>query len=150
MKMVSPAHEEGAIVSRSNVLIVDDEEAMRISLEGLLADEFSVSCASNAADAEEHLYKTSFQVIITDHAMPGRSGLDLLRLVHRRHPTMVGILLTGNPSYPEVRAAHNEWRDFRIVLKPYDPEMLLTIVRNAAVFARLRQATMRLGRSLGT
>ncbi len=131
------------------MLVVDDADAVRISLEALLTPEFVVGTAANVDEAEAKLARTKFQVVLTDHQMPGRSGLDLLKLLHERHPETVGILVTGNASYPEVQNARATWRDFRIVIKPYDPEALLSLVRNAAVFARLRQATSRLGKHLG-
>jgi DNA-binding NtrC family response regulator len=142
------AARSGAAEERAHVLVVDDEEAMRVSLDALLSPEFQVSTADSVAAAQARLGSAPFQVVLTDHQMPKGSGLELLRHLHHRHPTIVGILVTANASYPEVRAAQREWREFRIILKPYDPEALLGIVRNAAVFARLRQATTSLGRNL--
>lgn len=132
------------------VLVVDDDEAMCVSLEALLSPEFDVASVRSAMAAETKLDNHRFDVVLADHQMPIRTGLELLRALHDRHPTTVGILVTANAAYPEVRAAQREWREFRVILKPFDPEALLTVVRNAAVFARLRHATTRLGKTLAT
>ncbi len=131
----------------ARVLVVDDEPAVCASVEALLSTEFQVAIARNGLEAEKVLLRDHFDVVLTDYHMPQVSGLVLLRKIMQRHPSTVGILMTANAAYPEVRAAQHEWRDFRVIIKPYDPEALLAMVRNAAVFSRLRRATNKLDRT---
>jgi DNA-binding NtrC family response regulator len=130
--------------ARPSVLVVDDEPAMRQTLEALLAGDFAVAVAHDVPEAERKLERTRFDVVLTDYEMPHGSGMTLLKLLKDRFPETVGILITGNGDYPEVRNAQAAWRDFRVVIKPFDPEALMKMVHNAAIFARLRRATTKL------
>lgn len=63
------------------VLIVDDEESFRMSLELALnmTKDFGVQSCGSARDARELLEKNTFDVIILDYSMPEETGLDLLK-----------------------------------------------------------------------
>jgi DNA-binding NtrC family response regulator len=137
--MVSPA------TLRSAVLIVDDEAAARATLIGLLADDYEVDSVADAAAAEAALARRCFDVVVTDYEMPGTSGIELLRRISDRHPNVVGIIVTGHAMMPEIQAARRSRRDFTVLLKPYDPRLLLRAVQSAASMAQLRRATCRLG-----
>jgi two-component system response regulator AtoC len=82
-----------------NILIVDDEEEMCISLKELLSDEgYDVSCASDPRKVTDLLKKVVFDLLIMDVKMPYIGGLDLLQVVKRdNNPTPV-IMITGYPS----------------------------------------------------
>lgn len=79
------------------VLIVDDEEAFRMSLELALniTKEFGVQSCSSAHAARELMNKTTFDVIILDYSMPEETGIDFLKwLQDRSDPTPV-IMVTA-------------------------------------------------------
>jgi two-component system, NtrC family, response regulator HupR/HoxA len=135
-------HRGGAMMGASadlpRVLVVDDDEGARVSLGGVLGDEFDVVLADGAQAAETLLKEQRFGIVITDYDMPGRNGLELLDLVAAQYPGSVGLLLTGHGMHREVRAADKSGHLFGIIIKPYDPEKLLRTVRLAAVTSRLR------------
>jgi DNA-binding NtrC family response regulator len=129
------------------VLVVDDDPAARLSVETLLSDEFDVVVARDGREAANRLDADAFDVVLTDYQMPHVSGLELVGRIQSRHPATVVILLTANAAYPEIRDAQREWRTLRVLIKPYDPQLLLSIVRNASVIAGLRRAIDKLDRT---
>ena len=128
----------------SRVLVVDDAETMLAATAALLEDSFSVVTAKSLAEAQAELSRGPFDVVLSDYEMPGGSGLILLRHVHDRFPGTVCILITGHAEHPEVRAARVHWRQFSVLIKPYDPSSLIACVEGAARLARLRRATLKL------
>jgi DNA-binding NtrC family response regulator len=63
------------------VLIVDDEESFRMSLEMALniTKEFGVQSCGSAAAARELMQNTTYDIIILDYSMPEETGIDLLK-----------------------------------------------------------------------
>jgi DNA-binding NtrC family response regulator len=128
------------------VLIVDDDAVTRETLVALLDDEFAVQEAGDGAAAAELVDAHDFDVVITDYEMPALSGVDLLALIARRRPHVVGLLVTGSADLPEVHVAlHIRAGDLacRVIGKPYDPAELIAQVRTATDASRQRRAASR-------
>ena len=79
------------------VLIVDDDEAVRDSMSGFLRSRgWCVKSASSASEALEVLAKCDdVDVVITDVRMPGMSGISLLGEIRKRHPHVEVLICTG-------------------------------------------------------
>lgn len=116
----------------ANILIVDDQKSILMTLEALLAsDGHSVVQATNAIDAVHHLTQEKFDLVITDAIMPGGSdGYALTRTI-RKQPQLLKlpvVLLTGKREKSDVEkgleAGVNDY-----IIKPIDPDMLLAKVR---------------------
>ncbi|HEX6735802.1 MAG TPA: response regulator transcription factor [Azonexus sp.] len=87
------------------VAIVDDHEIVRAGLREMLADEFGIAIAFEAASGEAalaSLREVPCDVLLLDLALPGQNGIDLLRTLRQRHPEVHVLVLTG---YPEERYA---------------------------------------------
>jgi len=84
------------------VLVVDDEPNTREVVSGYLrGDGHRVMTAANGNDAVRHFMSEDFDIVITDHGMPGMNGLQLAEVVHRINPMKSVILLTGFGFGPE-------------------------------------------------
>lgn len=79
------------------ILAVDDEPLVASVLNGLLTRRgYEVTLAYNAGDALHALQQNGpFQLMLTDHGMPGLNGLQLIAEVKRQYPDLPVILLTG-------------------------------------------------------
>ena len=122
------------------VLVVDDEEGVRLALARVLTQAgYSVLSSSNADEALVLLEGTPVEVVISDQHMPGMSGVDFFKLLRVRHPRVVRIMLTGDtdPAIP-VRSI-NESEVYRFLRKPWDNADLRTVVSFAFEIARLEQ-----------
>ena len=87
------------------VAIVDDHEIVRAGFREILAGEVGIAVAFDAASGEEALAalrETACDVLLLDLALPGQSGVDVLRTVRQRQPELRVLVLTG---YPEERYA---------------------------------------------
>src|SRR5262245_43541296 len=87
-----------ATTTSGRILLVDDEPAiLRVYTRILSESGYTIECASGGAQALEHLARESFDVIVSDIAMPGMTGIQLLRAVRSRDLDVPVILATGNP-----------------------------------------------------
>ena len=83
----------------ARVLIVDDEENIRIALrEFLEQDGHNVETSQDAYQALQSLNHTNFDVVVTDIAMPGLSGRDLLVKIQELAKGIQVIMITGEPT----------------------------------------------------
>ncbi len=79
------------------LLVVDDMEAMRVALvQCLRLTGYDVVSAASGGEALELLRTQRFDLLLTDQAMPGLSGLELTEAVSRMHPHMPVVVLTGH------------------------------------------------------
>jgi len=132
-------------VDKTTVLIVDDEPRVLDALEAILAAEFRVLRAGHGAEALERLAaEPDVAVIVTDHRMPGMTGVELLRQSQERTPDAVRIVLTAYTDVDSLMEAINTGRIYHFVPKPWDPNELLLVVRRAAERWRLARENVRL------
>ena len=107
--------------ARGRLLLVDDDEpACRLLAEILERDAYQVVTALSVDQAMRALAGTApFDAVLTDLRMPGRSGLDLVRMVREREPDAVVLVLTA---FGDAAAAGEAIRAgaFDFVSKPYD------------------------------
>jgi len=78
----------------SKVLLVDDEAAMRFALSEVL-DGFGVEVLTAGSTEEALPLIEGVDVVVTDYAMPGKTGLDLLDAVRAHDPTVPVIVITA-------------------------------------------------------
>ena len=112
------------------VLLVEDDKASRESITLFLERKgYEVVPARDGAEAVEHLTE-GISVIVTDYAMPGMDGLELLRVVREEAPHAPVIMMTGQGS-EDVAVAALQTGAFHYLTKPVVPEELVSLVRQA-------------------
>jgi DNA-binding NtrC family response regulator len=136
--LAEPVHPTPPPGSLIRVLVVDDEPAVVETTAALLADDFVVATAASGAEALEQLGRTSFDVICTDYNMPGMTGSELLGRAVKELPWVGGVLVTGYREY-SARTDKAHSTSYMLLLKPYEPQKLLEVVRRAGEAARLKQ-----------
>lgn len=112
-----------------NVLVVDDDEAMRTLVCRMLKRMKigRILEADGGAQALERLATatTAFDIVICDWNMPGMSGMDLFKQVHAEKPQLPFLMLTGRADLDSVVAAKKAGVHGYIV-KPISPQELKT------------------------
>jgi two-component system, NtrC family, sensor kinase len=96
-----------ASVRGKRVLVVDDEESIRLLLRDILEmDSHQVEVASSGLEALERLDGREFDLVITDFKMPAMDGGAFYREVEARHPQLAKriIFITGDTVSPDTRA----------------------------------------------
>lgn len=109
-----------------HVLVVDDEYENIVVLRAFIEGHCTVVEARSASEAMEQLDRTRFDVVITDHRMPGMTGVELLEHLSVRAPDTAGILITAFSDTPMLINAINRARVFRHLKKPWDADELLS------------------------
>lgn len=113
------------------ILIVDDELSVRASLnEWFLEDGFKVETAESAEDALHKMHAGPFDLILLDIKMPGMDGITLQKKIKEIDPKVVIIIMTA---YASVETAVEALKlgAFDYVTKPFDPDDLSRLIRNA-------------------
>jgi len=82
-------------MKKSSVLIVDDEESIRVSLEGFLKKKYYVQTAGNGSIALEMLQDNQYDLILSDIKMDDMNGIVLLKKVKENFPESAFLLMTG-------------------------------------------------------
>jgi DNA-binding NtrC family response regulator len=114
-----------------SILIVDDEESVRDSLYNwFIEDGYYVECAENAKTALSKLEFDNFNIILADIKMPGMDGLEMLRKIKSLKSDAIVIVMTA---FATVDTAVQALKDgaFDYITKPFDPDDLSHLIRNA-------------------
>ena len=110
------------------VVYVDDERANRIVFEQSLA-EFNLLTAPDAKTALELLAVHDTAVLVTDMRRPGMSGEELLRIVKERHPQTIRMVVTAYSDVDPILRAINEGLVVRYIIKPWQRNELVQVLR---------------------
>ena len=119
------------MAKKISILIVDDEESVRDSLfNWFIEDGYRVECAENAKKALTLLESDQFDIILADIKMPGMDGLEMLRRIKSIKPDSIVIVMTA---FATVDTAVKALKDgaYDYVTKPFDPDDLTHLIRNA-------------------
>ncbi len=113
------------------LLLVDDEARILSALRRSLRREgWRVLTASTPAEALRLLDEEPIDAVLSDHKMPGMSGLEVLEAAARRRPNAVRMLISGWPD--EIPAGRLEALGVRALIpKPWDDAELKRVLRAA-------------------
>jgi len=130
------------------ILIIDDEEAIRESLDTLLTLEgFSVSTAADGPAGMDLLSRNEYDLLLLDLALPGQSGIDLLPRIVEMQPNLPVIMITAYGTVGNVVDAIRAGAE-NFVQKPWDNEKLLADIRAAIARHRAEEEVVQLKRTL--
>src|SRR5260370_27072252 len=112
------------------ILIVDDDATIRGILYDLLSENYECNTASMAEEAFQYLEVEEYDVILTDIAMPGLTGVELLKRVQLRDSETPVILISGKGS-EEDSDALIDLGAFAYITKPFDFDEIEAVVQRA-------------------
>lgn len=118
--------------TKASILVVDDEKEIRNNLSRHFKYlGYSVEAAENGVEALNLLVEKRFDIIITDIIMPKMNGVDLLKEVRDRYPTIQTIVITGYITVENLMAALKYGADTCIFKPILDMKELERAVINA-------------------
>jgi len=127
----------------NQILIVDDEEAVRTSLVLTLKKDYKLFEGHDANSALEILSKESIDLVLLDIRLPGISGLALLNEIKRQWPNIEVIMLSAqNDAKTSLEATKLGAYDF--IAKPYQTENLLVVCQRALEKKKLLEESRQL------
>jgi len=117
--------------SHEKILVVDDEERVRILFKRILLKEgYEVDCAASGSEAIDKLAKDSFDLVVTDLKMDGIDGLDLIKKGKTMNQALPFILISGYGTAQTAVSAAREGADVYL-MKPIDITDLKLAVKKA-------------------
>ncbi len=113
------------------IIVVDDEKSICSNVEKILKkNHYEVVHATNADEALEKMAVESFSLLISDIVMPGKNGLELLKLVKQQWPLTKAVMMTAYASTDTaVKAIRMGALDY--IPKPFTPDELRSTVEKA-------------------
>lgn len=116
---------------KTNILIVDDEEVVRVSYSRSLAGAHrNVEAARSGEEALRFMERHTFDVILLDLRMPGMEGMAVLKTIKEKWPESEVIIITG---YPSVETAKEAVRlgAYDYLAKPVGPDDVIKAANSA-------------------
>ena len=113
----------------AHILVVDDDDGIRNLVKKYLNENnFLVSTANNAEDAEEKIKVIKFDLIVLDIMMPGESGLDFISKNKDKYNTPIILLTAKGEASERVEGLEVGADDY--LPKPFEPKELTLRIRN--------------------
>jgi DNA-binding NtrC family response regulator len=124
------------MTEKTKVLVVDDEEIVRLShLRALSGEHCKVDVVTNGQDALKLMEQHPFDVVLLDVRMPGLDGMAVLKTIKQKWPDSEVIIITG---YPEVESAKRAVTlgAYDYLAKPVGPDEVLHAANGAVMHKR--------------
>ena len=119
------------------ILVVDDEQSIRESLEGILQDEgYRCLFAENGEIALSLVKEESIDLVLLDIWMPGMDGLEALQLIKTQRPELTIIMMSGHGTI-ETAVKATKLGAFDFIEKPVSLEKLLLSIQNGLKVGQL-------------
>lgn len=136
-------------MSKGDILVVDDDREMRVSLAHLLEQAgYSVTMARDGEQALAALGRDDFDAVLSDVRMPAMDGLELQRRAAEISSVPI-VLFSAHADIPmAVEAIQNGAYNF--LEKPFDPRRMITLLGNAVRLKRLQDSTNRMEERLSS
>lgn len=134
--------------ARGSILVVDDEQEIRGSLEQLLKLEgYQTDSAATAQEGMKKIEDGVFDLILLDVSLPDSNGLEVLKSIKQGSPETAVIMITAYDSSQTAFQASKEGAE-SYISKPWDNGKLLLEIRNLLERSRLRIENVQLRRAL--
>jgi DNA-binding NtrC family response regulator len=117
-------------MSKGKILVIDDEDIVRISCRRTLIPEgYELSMATNGEEGLRMFEKDSFDLVLTDLKMPNMDGIEVLANIKKNWPSTDVVIVTG---YQTVETAVKAIKlgAFDYIEKPFTPDALIATVSN--------------------
>ena len=147
---------EAAVYSRrtpaepvpGSILIIDDEAAIRESLQTLLEMEnYAVECAATGEEGLNRIAERPFDLVLLDFALPDKNGLEILHEIRERDNDLSVIMITAYGTVENAVLAIQAGAT-NFIQKPWDNEKLLADIHGAVARRRAEEENIQLKRAL--
>ena len=116
---------------KTRILVVDDEEVVRLShIRTLASMHCSVEVVRDGNEALQVMERRPADVVLLDLRMPGMDGMSVLKLIKQRWPETEVVIITG---YPNVETAKEAVRlgAYDYLAKPVGPDEVINVANGA-------------------
>ncbi len=131
------------------ILVIDDEQDMLALLQRIISakTDYEVTTLNDPFKLKDLLVQTTFDVVLTDLKMPGKSGIQVLEEVKEKDPRTAVVIMTA---YGTIESALDATRKgaFDYITKPFRKERILQVLEHALNLQRLQSENTYLRRKL--
>lgn len=136
----TPQVDSAVLGGEARILVVDDEENLRITTAAILEkDGYVVDVAASGDEAISLLKTVDYDLVLTDLHMEGGDGLSVLNQIRRQSPLTISVVLTGFASVESAIAALQEGA-YDYLVKPCDIDSMRHTIRRGVEHRRLMLA----------
>ena len=116
---------------KAKILVVDDEEIIRLSyLRALAGESCKVEAVRNGSDALQMMRQHPFDVVLLDQRMPGIDGMSVLKTIKEKWPDSEVIMITGYPAVESAKEAVTLGA-YDYLAKPIGPDDVINAANGA-------------------
>lgn len=124
------------MLEKTRILIVDDEEIVRLCLTRTLASNHcNVETVMNGQEALQVMAQQKFDVVLLDMRMPGMDGLSTLKAIKQNWPESEVIIITGFPGVDSAKEAVSLGA-YDYLAKPVGPDEVIHAAHGALLHKR--------------
>ncbi len=113
---------------KATIVLVDDEQSILRELKFLLGRTYQIYTFVNPEEVEDFVDQNHVDMVISDELMPEMRGSELLARIHKRHPDICKVVLSGQAEKDDIVRAVNEGHIFSFLYKPVDKQQLLNVI----------------------
>ncbi len=128
-----------ANVNKRCLLVVDDEPDLVQSVKDLLRLDYRVLTATRAAEGLQIMQREKVHIVMSDQRMPEMTGVEFLKHLRDSFPDTIRLLFTAYADLNAVTDAINQGNVYRYISKPWEPEELKTVLRQAVDYYDLQE-----------
>jgi signal transduction histidine kinase len=137
-----------AVASKHCLLVVDDEPDLVQSVKDLLRFDYRVLGTTRATEGLKIMENEQVHIVMTDQRMPEMTGVEFLKCLRDTFPETVRLLFTAYADIEAVTDAINQGNVYRYISKPWEPQELKGILRQAVEHYDLQAERKRLIREV--
>jgi DNA-binding NtrC family response regulator len=124
------------MIEKAKILVVDDEEVVRLShVRTLSGEHCNVEVVWNGKDALQMMGQHPFDVVLLDLRMPGMDGMSVLRAIKEKWPESEVIIITGYPTVESAKEAVTLGA-YDYLAKPVGPDDVISAANGAMMHKR--------------
>lgn len=130
LRITENTHQKPARCHRARILVVDDDSAVKNLIRKILeSDGYDCEMAGDADEAMDRLKQKNIDLVLSDVAMPGKSGVQLLTEIKSIYPDIPILMISGNSTQATAEAALSLGA-YDFLLKPFQKNQVLISVAN--------------------
>lgn len=130
-------------MARPRILVVDDDPGVLRAIERILSSQYDVSAARTPVQALDLALGSRFDVAVLDVRMPQMDGFALMQRLASQQPGLDVIMMTGSTDERDTRLVRAiRERAFFFLTKPFDREVLLTLLQRCLETRRLTRENL--------
>ncbi|MBI4743498.1 MAG: response regulator [Actinobacteria bacterium] len=110
-------------MNKPKILLVDDEESIRLSVKYALEDWFDITTVTTTKEMFELLRNHTYDLILLDVMITeegAESGIDALKVINKEYPKMTVVMITGSVSWMQKKEELEKYGAMAFLSKPFE------------------------------